>query len=79
MNWFEKLFGFTESVISVRNNFDVISNDAKSIILRSKINGRAFKCGTFTTPKLNLLRSKIANIPVLKESNGNLNAEINRS
>ena len=70
MRWFEKLFGFVESTSSVQSNFQVLINDVKAIILRSKVNGRDFNCGTFSTPKLNLLRAQIANLPEKTLSDG---------
>eukprot|EP01036_Dinobryon_divergens_P029959 gene29959-39135_t len=72
MRWFEKLFGFVESTSSVQSNFQVLINDVKAIILRSKVNGRDFNCGTFSTPKLNLLRAQIANLPEKTLSDGSI-------
>ena len=58
--WFETLFGFSESLLSVRNN--LLVNYAHHITLESKSNGRVFDCGSFSTPKLKYLRTLVANM-----------------
>lgn len=44
--WFEKIFGFSESVDKVKENFDVTKND-DFVELTSKVNNKKFNAGHF--------------------------------
>lgn len=59
--WFQKLFGFEESTaLNIKDNF-IVSCEHNNDVLESKLNGRKFNCGKFSTPSLRSLRSKIPN------------------
>jgi len=53
--WFERLFGFKESLSSVKKYFR-LSHDHS--LLLSTVNNRVFPIGTFSTPSLKALRNQ---------------------
>ena len=65
--WFEALFGFEEYALKVRADlpnylktqacFD-LKHSSGNVVLKSKVNGRAFDVGRFSTPSLRELRSQ---------------------
>ncbi len=57
--WFSKLFGFEEtSYDETRSRFEVQGQE-----LRSRVNGRSFQIGRFSTPSLASLRQRAQSVP----------------
>jgi hypothetical protein len=69
-NWFESLFGFTESPTAVKANLVSVPGNATKF--KSLANGRVFDVGTFTTPTLAQLRTKTAALGPLSERTGSI-------
>jgi hypothetical protein len=58
MSWFEQLFGFPERPYAETQAAFSLEGE----VLRSKVNGRAFDAGTFSTPSLAWLREQAAGL-----------------
>lgn len=59
MTWFEQLFGFSEGSYEETQQRFVLEGET----LRSRVNGRGFAAGSFSTPSLASLREQAAGLP----------------